>query len=303
MNPNFGIALKLASVGCFALMLTCIKAASAEVPTFEIAFFRSFFALLPVMLWLAWRGEISGVLATGNLQGHLWRAGVGLVAMMFQFASLAFLPLHDVVAIGYAMPLFWVLFSAVILREDVHAYRWAAVLFGFVGVLVILWPRVSFLKGGGVMPSETMGALLALAGAATIALAMITLKKLVAGERTATIVIYFSINCSLASLLTLPFGWVLPGPGTLSILVACGIVGGLAQILLTESLRHADSSTLAIFDYSSMLFALAIGWGLFGDLPTPLMLSGAAIVIASGIYVAWREHIERDSKRSAAVRA
>lgn len=294
MNPTFGIALKIGSVACFAVMLTCVKAASADVPPGETAFFRSFFTLVPVMAWLALRGEIAGVLATNNFKGHLWRAGIGLVAMVLQFSALALLPLPDVVAIGYAMPLFAIIFSALLLSETVHSYRWAAVLIGLAGVLIILWPRLEFVRGGGGgMASETLGALFAVGGAAAIALATITLKKLVAGERTPTIVTYFSILCSAASLLTIPFGWKIPGPTTLALLVMSGIAGGMAQILLTESFRYADNSTLAIFDYTSMLFAVLIGWTLFGELPTWLTLLGAAIVIASGGYVAWREHRER----------
>lgn len=290
MNPTLGIALKIGSVACFAVMLTCVKAASAEVPPGETAFFRSFFTLVPVMIWLGWRGEIRGVLATNNFNGHLWRAGIGVIAMVLQFSALAFLPMPDVVAIGYAMPLLAIVFSAVLLREDVHAYRWAAVLVGLVGVTIILWPRLSFLRGMGSMPSETLGALFALGGAAAIALATITIKRLVVGERTPTIVTYFSILCSAAALLTSPFGWVVPSPPTIALLIACGISGGMAQILLTESFRYADNSTLAIFDYTSLLFAVLIGWALFGELPTWVTLAGAAIVMASGIYVAWREH-------------
>jgi drug/metabolite transporter (DMT)-like permease len=295
MNPSLGIALKIASVFFFAIMLTCVKAATAEIPPGEVAFFRSFFTLVPVMAWLAWRGEVAGVLVTRNFKGHLWRAGIGLIAMVLQFSAVALLPLPDVVAIGYAMPLFAILFAAVLLGEIVHGYRWAAVLIGLSGVLVILWPRLAFLKGVSSLPSETWGAACAVAGAMAIALATITIKKLVVGERTPTIVTYFSINCSAASLLTLPFGWLMPTPTTTLLLVICGIAGGMAQILLTESFRYADNSTLAIFDYTSLVFAVLIAWLLFAELPTPLTLLGAAIVIASGAYVAWREHCERGS--------
>lgn len=300
MNPSLGIALKIASVFFFAIMLTCVKAASAEVPPGEAAFFRSFFTLVPVLVWLGAKRQISGVLKTNNFNGHLWRAGIGVIAMVLQFSALAFLPLPDVVAIGYAMPLFAIVFSALLLGETVHRYRWGAVLVGLVGVAIILWPRLTFLRGVSGMPSETLGAFFALGGAAAIALATITVKKLVVGERTPTIVTYFSINCSLAALLTAPFGWVMPSPWILVMLVMSGVAGGMAQILLTESFRYADNSTLAIFDYTSMLFAVLIGWTLFGELPTWLTVLGAAIVIASGIYVAWREHHELASRKKAA---
>lgn len=292
MNPSLGIALKIGSVFFFAIMLTCVKAASVEVPPGETAFFRSFFTLLPVLVWLGAKGQIAGVLRTGNFKGHLWRAGIGVIAMVLQFSALALLPLPDVVAIGYAMPLFAIVFSALLLGEIVHGYRWSAVLIGLIGVVIILWPRLTFLRGLSGVPLETLGAFFALGGAAAIALATITVKKLVVGERTPTIVTYFSINCSLAALLTAPFGWVVPSPWVLALLVLCGVAGGMAQILLTESFRYADNSTLAVFDYTSMLFAVLIGWSLFGEFPTWLTVTGAAIVISTGIFVAWREHHE-----------
>jgi drug/metabolite transporter (DMT)-like permease len=109
-------------------------------------------------------------------------------------------------------------------------------------------------------------------------------------ERTSTIVLYFSVTCTLASLFTIPFGWQMPSPGIAALLVLSGLSGGLGQILVTESYRHAETSTVAPFEYTSMLFGILIGYVIFNEVPTPAVLTGGAIVIAAGLLLIWREH-------------
>ncbi len=128
-----------------------------------------------------------------------------------------------------------------------------------------------------------------LMAAVFMALAVVFVRKLVESESTSAIVFYFSLTCSALSLVTLPFGWVLPTPAEAALLVAAGLLGGFAQILLTASYRHADASVIAPFDYTSILLALAIGYGLFGEVPTGPMLIGAALVTVAGLFIIWRE--------------
>ncbi|MEZ5843943.1 MAG: DMT family transporter [Hyphomicrobiaceae bacterium] len=303
MNPDRAIALKLASVLVFTVMASLIKAASAIVPAGEATFFRSFFALPPILVWLAWQGDVRSALRTENLLGHIWRGVLGVMGMVFGFAALGLLPFPEAVAIGYAMPLLATAFAAILLGEVVRMYRWSAILIGMVGVLVILWPRLSVVQNGGLTGGETLGALCSLASAALGALSIVATRRLVLSEKTSTIVLYFSLICSAGGLLTLPFGWVLPDLTTAAMLIAAGILGGIGQLLLTESYRHADTSTIAPFDYTSMLFALAIGYIVFAEVPTLVMLAGAAIVIAAGLFVIWREHqlgLERARARKVA---
>jgi drug/metabolite transporter (DMT)-like permease len=120
-------------------------------------------------------------------------------------------------------------------------------------------------------------------------------------ENTAAIVFYFSVTASLISLLTLPFGWTVPSPDVILLLVLAGFIGGVAQILVTSSYRFGPASMLAPYDYSSMIFAILIGYVWFSELPTVIMLTGAALVIAGNILVIWREHqlgLERGKARS-----
>lgn len=288
-NPMLGIGLKIASVAVFVAMSTLLKAAEG-VPVGQLIFFRSFFAIFAILLYLAWRGQLSGVFRTQNGFSHFWRGLVGVCSMSMSFFALTKLPLPEAIAINYASPLITVILGAVILHEVVRFYRWSAVLIGLGGVMVIIWPRLTVFSGGGMGHDEAIGALAALGAAVMSAVAMMLVRRLVQTERTSTIVIYFSISASVIALASLPFGWIVPSWSQLAMLVGAGFAGGVGQILLTECYRHASMSTIAPFEYTSILLGLAIGFMLFGDIPTFEMLAGSAIVMAAGGFIIYREH-------------
>lgn len=288
MHPLRGIGFKLASVLVFIVMSTMIKTTAQHVPAGQAVFFRSFFAIPVILVWLIWTREFPTGLRTANPLGHVWRGFAGTCAMGMGFAALGYLPLPEVTAIGYAAPLLTVIFAAMFLNEDVRLFRLSAVALGLVGVMIVLSPRLTVVSGGA-GHSEAFGAMLVLGGAVFSALAQVFVRKLVAGEKTGTIVFYFSVTSTLLSLVTLPFGWVMPTPIEATTLVAAGLLGGVGQILLTSSYRYADASVVAPFDYASMLFALAFGWFFFGELPTVTMLAGAALVMTAGLLIIWRE--------------
>jgi drug/metabolite transporter (DMT)-like permease len=288
MRPLRGIALKLASVLVFIVMASLIKATADHVPAGQAVFFRSLFAIPVIVAWLAWRRELGTGLRTANPMGHVWRGVVGTAAMGLGFAGLAYLPLPEVTAIGYAAPLLTVIFAAMFLGEEVRLFRISAVVLGMIGVLIVLAPRLS-VDPGEAGTAEALGAMLVLGGAVFAALAQVFVRKLVQTEATSAIVFYFSVTATLLSLVTLPFGWVWPTPGEAAILVTAGLLGGLGQILLTSSYREADASLVAPFDYASMLFALGIGYFVFAEVPTWTMLGGAALIVVAGILIIWRE--------------
>lgn len=301
MQPLRGILLKLASVSVFIVMASIVKATSAEVPPGEAVFFRSFFAMPVIIAWLLMRGELRHGLETRNPMGHVWRGLVGTMAMGLGFAGLGLLPLPEVTAIGYAAPLLVVVFAAMFLNEEVRAFRLSAVALGLVGVLIVLSPRLS-VDAAAIDTRETLGAVVVFAGAFATALAQVFVRKLVQTEGTAAIVFWFSVTASVLSLVTLPWGWVWPAPGTAALLVLAGLLGGVGQILLTSSYRHADASVIAPFEYASMLLALGIGFFVFGEVPTRVMLIGAAIIILAGVLIIWRERklgLERARQRKA----
>lgn len=294
-----GIALKLIALALFTAMAALVKAASDTVPPGQAVFFRSAFAMPVIIAWLALRGELRNGLKTRRPLGHFWRGIIGVSAMGLGFTGLGLLPLPEVTAIGFAAPLMTVLLAALLLGERLRAFRLTAIGVGFVGVLIVLWPRLSF--GEGYDRLATIGALVVLGSAALRALAQIHIRRLVQSEDTAAIVFYFSLTATLLSLVTLPFGWVQPDAATAWMLVCAGLIGGVAQIFLTSSYRFAPAGLLAPFDYAQMIYALLVGYFIFAEVPTVPMLAGVSVIMSAGAVIIWRERqlgIERGKARS-----
>ncbi|WP_246671200.1 DMT family transporter [Mesorhizobium sp. 8] len=283
------IALKVLSVAIFVCMSSLIKAAGT-LPAGQIVFFRSFFAIFPILLFLGFKRELGTAFATKRPMGHVARGVIGVCSMALTFFALTRLPLPDAITLNYAQPLLVVVFSSVFLGETIRIYRWSAVVVGLVGVVIIAWPELTLLSSGSAMAEEeVMGVIAALASACTSAVAAILVRNLVHSERTATIVLWFSLMASVLSLLSIPFGWEALSPQQYGALIAAGFCGGLGQILMTSAYRHAEVSVVAPFEYTSMILAIVVGYFAFGDVPTPYMLVGGLIVVGAGIFIIWRE--------------
>ena len=285
MTPLRGIALKLASVILFVIMSSLVKAVP-EVPTGEVVFFRSAFALPVIIVWLLWRGDLSTGLKANNLIAHGLRGVVGVSAMGCNFAALVLLPLPEVTALSYAAPPLTVIFAALLLGERVRLFRISAVVCGLLGVGLVMWPLLTL---GEVDARALTGVGFILASAVFRALVQIHIRRMVRTEQTSAIVFYFSLTSTVLALLTLPFGWVVPSMTEFGILVMVGIIGGIAQICLTSAYRGAEAALLAPFDYASILFAILIGYVFFAEVPTAMMLLGSAVVVASGVALILRE--------------
>jgi drug/metabolite transporter (DMT)-like permease len=299
MNVFLGIALQLGATFSFTVMGALVRFVGGRVPLGEQIFTRSFFALIPLVAMLLWRNELAGAFRTKNPFGHLRRGLTGVTAMVCMFAALARLPLVDVTAIGFATPLINVALAAIFLGEKVHVFRWSAVAIGFIGVIVMLSPH---LFGVEREATSTAGALFAVAGAFLTAAAMTQVRHMSATESTASLVFSFSLIATLASLVSIPWGWITPSPVDTLVLFLTGIVGGIAQIMITESYRHAGAGTVAPFSYTSMLWSIAIGFFFFGEWPAAVVLVGAALVVAAGLFVIFRERslgIDRTLEREA----
>lgn len=301
-GPLRGIGLKILSVGFFVVMATMLKAADT-IPPGEMVFFRSFFALLPVLAWLAFTGKLANAFITKRPLAHLVRGLVGVASMGLGFFALTRLPLPEATVVGYAAPLVIVILSALILRERVLVFRWTTVVVGLVGVIIVLWPRLTvFSSGGQAADGTSIGAIAAFGAAVLSAFAMLQVRTLVQTERTEVIVTYFFISASVLSLLTLPFGWVWPTPEQAALLIGAGFFGGIGQLFLTSCYRYADMSVIAPFEYVSLILTIVIGFLIFGDVPTVPMLVGALIIVASGIAVILRERwlgLERTRAKAA----
>src|SRR5262249_11127707 len=208
MDIAKGIALKVTSVLLFAVMSALIRGFGDTVPVGQVVFFRSAFAIVPVVIIYAARGELMTALRTEHPFRHLGRGVISVAGMFLSFAALARLPLVDAIAISFAAPLITVALAALILKERVRVYRWSAVVIGFFGVIVMLMPYLDV--GGAVATGPAIGALLALSAAFCNSGTAIQTRRLTVTETTTAIVFYFSVFCTVAGLLTLPFGWHAP---------------------------------------------------------------------------------------------
>ena len=288
-NAVKAISLKVVSALIFAVMAVQVRYLGAAYPVGQVVFFRSAFAIVPVIVIYAWRRELEAAVRMGRPFGHVGRGLTAIGAMFCNFSALARLPVVDATAISFAAPLITVAMAALLLRERVRIYRWSAVIVGFVGVLVMLVPHLDPAGAALASAGEGIGAFFGLSGAFFNAGSVIQTRHLTKSESTSSIVFYFSIICALGGLVTWPLGWNLPSARELAALISIGFCGGLGHIVLTESYRYAPASLVAPFDYTSMLWALVLGYLAFGELPTALGFLGGAIIVAAGLFVIWRE--------------
>jgi len=274
----------LSAMTVFTVMSAFIKAAD-RVPAGEAMFFRSVMAMPVILIWVMTHDGIAKGIATHSVRNHAVRGIVGSCAMGLGFAGLKFLPLPEVTAIRFVTPIVMVVLAAMILGERFRLFRVAAVMLGFVGVVIIAAPRLSV----GLGTTEALGVGLTLGSACLAALAQVFVKGMANRESTTAIVFWFSMTSTVLSLTTIPFGWVWPTGYELALLCGAGVIGGLGQILLTASYRFAEAGVLAPFTYVSMLWSVVIGFVWFNEVPTVGMLIGACFVIAAGVIIVLRE--------------
>jgi drug/metabolite transporter (DMT)-like permease len=291
MNLFKAIGFKLISALLFAAMSALVRQLGDVAPVGQLVFFRSACAIPPVLLIYALRGELMGAVRTNRPFGQLGRGALSVAGMFTNFSSLTRLPLADATAIAFASPLITVALAAIILKERVRMYRWSAVIVGFAGVIVMLIPHfdLKHYATAGAASVATIGSIYAIAAAFCNAGTVIQTRRLAQSETTSSIVFYFSLVTALAGAVTLPWAWHTPTGSELMALMALGVFGGIAHIFLTESYRHATASVIAPFDYSAMLWALLLGYWVFGELPSGLVYVGAIIVAGAGLFVIWRE--------------
>lgn len=283
-RPLLGIACKLLATILFAVLFAAIRWLGPNFPIGEMVFFRGTLGAAVVVLAALFTGG-PALLKTNNIRSHALRSSAGTIAMFCNFAAYTLLPLANATAIGFASPLFVVVMAAFMLSEKVHIYRWSAVIIGFLGVIVIAGPEA------GLSRSALYGALFALGGAGLQGAAMILIRRMSAYEHSITIAFYFMLTSATVSLMTLWFGWQMPTASQTAVLLIAGISGGLGQIFLSFSYRYSEASVLAPFDYAAMIWAVILGYLIFGELPAPQVWAGGVIVIASGLLILWRERI------------
>ncbi|SER96976.1 EamA domain-containing membrane protein RarD [Vreelandella subterranea] len=289
-RPAKGILLRVLSGLLFTGMLVSIKAVSDAVPVGQSVFFRSLFALLPIMVFLVLRHEFPRGLATRRPLGHALRSGLGAAAMFASFATVALLPVAEATLLAQLTPVFMAVGGILLLGERFSLYRAGAIVLALGGMAVLVLPGLSADGADGQLAGYALGALSALLTAG----ALLTVRRISRTETAASIAFYFILVSSLAGLATLPLGWAALSPSEFGLLVLSGLFGGAAHIAMTLALRYAEASRLAPFEYIALVWPVLADWVLFGIpvssaflLALPLMLSGVALAAMEGRRLKW----------------
>jgi drug/metabolite transporter (DMT)-like permease len=295
---TLGIALKLGATLTFTLMYAVIKLAG-KVPVGEVIFFRAFFALVPLFALAVFTVGPAATIRTARPVFHLVRSAAGVSSMFLNFTAVTLLPLADITAFQFVAPIFAVVLAIPILGEQVGLWRWGAVIVGFAGILLMLEPHggARAILGHGF----STGAAFALGGAFLSAFVVVFIRQMSTTERSETIVFFFMTTCALAGAVTMLWDRTALTPAQTGWLILCGLLGGVGQICMTFSYRYAEPSLLAPFDYVSMVWAVLLGYFVLAEVPQAMVMAGAGVVIAAGLFIVWRERIRH--QRAVAARA
>ncbi|MCC8363569.1 DMT family transporter [Lysobacter sp. A6] len=268
----------LGSACFFGLMAVAIRLASATLHTFEIAFFRNFFGLVAAAPLLLRHGP--QILRTTQFPRYIVRCVIGVVSMFCGFWAIGHLPLAQAVSLSYSTPLFVTIAAVWMLGEQVRARRWAAVIVGFIGVLVIVRPGSS---------SFTLGTLVALSAAVLSGLVSIQIKQLSRTEPADRIVLYTTMLWVPMSLVPALFVWEWPQGITWAWIVAAGFMGTGGHMLWTRALKLGDVSALTPISFMQLPIVAIFGWLLFDERLDRWTVIGAAIIFSANAYIAHRE--------------
>lgn len=275
-NVRGAIWLLLSGV-CFSAMGVLIKTVSAEMHSFEIAFFRAFLGFL-VILPIALRHGFRP-LRTNRPMLHLVRGLLGGVVMTASFYAVAHLPLADATAISFSKPLFLIPLAVIFLGERVRLRRTVATLVGFIGVIVMLRPA------GETDPV----ALIALMAAALVAILTVMIKILSRTDGPATMIFWSSLILSLCTAGPAAMHWQTPTTDQLVLLLALAVCGTVGQSFMIRGYNEGETMAVTPFDYSRLLYAGIAGYIFFAEVPDVWTITGAAIIVASTLYIAYRE--------------
>ena len=288
---GLGIGSCLAAVFLFSIVDATSKWLGQSFEPVQIVFLRQLFELIPISVFV-WRSGGLAALRTRRPFAHALRGGLVYVSTLLFLAALRGLPLAEAVAVGFTAPLFITALSGPLLGESVGVRRWAAVLIGFLGALIMVRPGTEAFR-----PE----ALLALAAASVFALAMLLTRRLARTETSAALVTHTTVIGGLASLPFASLAWQAPSTADLGLFALVGTAGGSAAYLLVIAYRNAPAAVVAPFYYSSLIWAAVLGWLLWRDTPEPAVWIGAAIVAAAGAYITRREIALGRRAREAAV--
>ena len=275
---QLGFFYMFISVCAFSLMDVIVKW-SDDYPVGQVLFFRGFCGIIPI-LFLIPKDRYFDFYKTTRPVLHFKRCLAGLIALVSIFVALRNLPLATVVSISFAAPIFITIFSIFLLDEKVGLYRWMAVLVGFLGIIFITEPGFSALNVYYIYP------IIFCLGLSYVAIAI---RKLSSTEPAWLISFFFSFSIMLLSFLSFYQGWVLPTLLDLFLLSMVGILGGLANLWLSQSYKYSEVSLVSPLKYLGLVFAIIFGYFIWNEVPTSKTLLGALLVIVSSIIIFRRE--------------
>ena len=275
---QLGFLYMFMSVCAFSLMDLIVKW-SEDYPLGQVLFFRGFFGVV-IYFFIMPRERIKNFYYTKRAGLHLLRCLSGLIALIAIFIALRKLPLATVVSISFAAPIFTTIFSIFLLNEKVGFYRWLAVSIGFIGIIIITEPGFDDLNIYYLFP------IIFCLGLSYVA---ITIRQLSTTEPVWLIALNFSIVITLASLFTIPFGWVMPNVKDLALLCMIGFFGGFANLWLSQSFKLSEVSLASPLKYLALIFGIFFGYLIWDEIPTIRTLLGALLVIASSLIILRRE--------------
>ena len=276
-----GILIKTAAIGVFAVMDACLKLLSENYGAFQVAFFRGAAAMPFLVALIAWNNSWRE-LKTASWGFHMLRAALAvsmLASIVYAFREL---PLADAYSIFYAAPLFVVILSVVILKESVGWHRWFALIIGLAAVLFMFQP-----KGVGF----SLAVIACLYSTFAYALLVIILKWMHKTNTTTSLSFYFTLFLSIGAGLLSVFDWQPFRFEDIALVVLLGLTGGVALLLLTEAYRLAPASSLAPFEYSSVIWAIVIGWVIWNDFPSQVVIASSSVLVMTGLYILHRERV------------
>ncbi len=292
-KPFYALGLRLLAVMVLSTLVMLVKYTAASGVAFpEILFWRQAPSALLILAWLILRGQTDR-LKTTRLPVHARRAVMGTIGMAFTFGAPVLLPLAVSTTLGFTTPIFAVILSALLLKEQVGPVRWLAVALGFAGVVIIAQP------GHSAIPP--LGAFVGLGAGFMVALISIQVRDLGRTEESLSIVFWFSALSTPVLALGLPFYASHHSAWQWFLLLSAGVLGLIGQLLLTAALRYGQVATVIVMDYSALVWATIYGWLIWDELPPGSTWLGAPAIIAAGAVIAWREHLHHRRAPPAAV--
>lgn len=281
-RPRLALTLRIVSALLIATMFMLGKLAGQHgVALPEIMFWRQVTTLPLLFGWLALRGEVSR-LKTRRPGSHLLRAAMGMTGMACNFGAVLLLHLSESTTLNFTGPLFAVILTGLVLREKVGPWRWTAVAFGFLGVILIAQP--------GRSPLPPFGAAVGLMAALFNAVISFQIRDLGRTEEPISVVFWFAVFGATIMAPVLPFVRTEHDLTTWALLLSIGVAGTVGQLFMTAALRYGAVASVIVMDYTQLLWATIFGWLIWNELPAPTIWLGAPLIVAAGLVIAWREH-------------